>query len=167
MECPTISRAYRRGWFVSITKNDSPSDAQWDEILLAVKRVNKSDKIAGKGKSAVQGCHASVLIGNGNAITMAGMAILKFIEGGTLPIAVTSPRSQMTHQLQEDTPAAAGNASRPRPCRRSRFPKAWPPRACWPTLRSRSTRMPCRCTGRRRSSSVSAWTFPVRRWRTG
>ena len=54
-------------------------------MLLAVKRVNKSDKIADKGNSAVQGCHASVLIGNGNAITMAGMAILAFIEGWYTP----------------------------------------------------------------------------------
>ena len=27
----------------------------------------------------------------------------------------------------------------------SRFPRAWPPRDCWPMWPSRSTRMPCRC----------------------
>lgn len=75
---------------------------------------------------------------------------------------------RVLRHVARPTAAVTATASlRPRRCRRSRSPRAWPAPARWRTLPLPSTSTGCRCTGSRGGLSASAWICRARRWPAG
>ncbi len=64
---------------------------------------------------------------------------------------IVPAKIQVIRHIRKQYACGCGQCIKTAPLPANRFPRVWLHRAYWRTSRYRSTRMPCRCTGRRRS----------------